>query len=235
MNTTFATGPDEYNGVPSLGTVEPALSAKNEQGGSFQVGTRIDYQTDQIATKPDVPTIAALELLDPRRDVLDAIGCGRWWVLHTKPRCEKALACDLQRLSIAHYLPVIRAKRTYGRRTTSVELPLFPGYLFMRGGNEERYAALRTDRIANVITVDDQERLRTDLRHIERVVASDFPVDLYRGLRIGRRCRVIAGPLRDVEGVVVRRRNSSRVYIEAAVIGQSAVVEIDSALLEPID
>ena len=160
---------------------------------------------------------------------------GRWWVLHTKPRCEKALAGDLKRLAIPHYLPLVWSKRTYGRRVTAVELPLFPGYLFMCGGAEERYAALRTDRIAHVIVVEDQNRLRCDLQHIYRVVESDFPVDVYRGLRIGRRCRVVAGPLRGVEGVVLRRRDLARVYIEAAVIGQSAVIEIDSALLEPID
>lgn len=160
---------------------------------------------------------------------------GRWWVLHTRARNEKALAADLERLQIRHFLPLVEQGRTYGRRVVQVKIPLFPGYLFLCGSSEDRLGALKTNRIANVLDVADQERLKDDLRHIFRIVASKEPVDLYPRLRRGCRCRVIKGTLVGLEGVVIRRRGPWRVYVGVDFLGQSAELEIDPMLLEVID
>ena len=78
---------------------------------------------------------------------------GRWWVLHTRARNEKALATDLDERRISYFLPLARVQRRYGRRVVEVELPLFPGYLFMCGQEEDRYTALTKKRVANVLNV----------------------------------------------------------------------------------
>lgn len=160
---------------------------------------------------------------------------GQWFVLHCKSRNEKALADDLQRCDVGCFLPLARTQRTYGARRAWVELPLFPGYLFLRGGADECEAAWKTKRLANILRVQDQQQLGRELEHIYRVVTSGEPVDLFPALKKGRRCRIVAGSLRGVEGVVLRRRSVSRMYISATVLGQSAMVEIDAALLEALD
>jgi len=162
------------------------------------------------------------------------IGPGCWWVLHTRARHEKAVAAALEKQQIAVYLPLLRAKRTYGRRVAWVDIPLFPNYLFLCGGQSECEAAWRTRSVANILRVADQQTFRNELQQIHRVVASGNPVDLYPALREGQRCRIIAGCLKGIEGVVVRRRSRSRIYIAVTMLGQSAVTEIDSALLEPV-
>lgn len=160
---------------------------------------------------------------------------GRWWLVHTKSRNEKALAGDLDNLGIDHFLPLVQVKRRYASRLWCANIPLFPGYLFMCGGDDEHYATLMTHRAAAVIRVVDQERLRTELRQVYVVIMSREPVDLYRGLRRGRRCRVARGSLAGLEGVVLRRRGSCRIYVGVEVLGQSAELEIDPSLLEVID
>ncbi len=160
---------------------------------------------------------------------------GRWWALHTRARNEKLVATALAQRGIPHYLPLVSLRRNYGPRRVTVELPLFPGYLFLLGGADECAAALRTRRVAMVLRIDGQEQFRDELRQIHRVVESGESVDLYPGLQEGRRCRVISGSLAGLEGVVLRRRSSSRMYIAATVLRQSAVIEIDCALLEPLD
>jgi transcription antitermination factor NusG len=160
---------------------------------------------------------------------------GRWWVLHTRARNEKAVAASLEKLRINHFLPLVEHRRIYSGRVHLVKIPLFPGYVFLCGGSEDRLAALRTNRIANVLEVGDQERLKTDLRHIQRVVESNEPVELYPRLRRGCRCRVTSGVLAGLEGVVLRRRGPWRVYVGVEFLGQSAELEIDPMLLEVID
>ena len=68
-------------------------------------------------------------------------------------------------------------------------MPLFPSYLFMCGGRDERSETLGTHRAANVIQVFDQQGLKEQLRQIHRVTTSGKPVVLYPGLKRGSRCR----------------------------------------------
>jgi len=94
---------------------------------------------------------------------------------------------------------------------------------------------MRTHRVANVLRVVDQERLRADLIQIHRVVESDEPVDLYPRMRRGSRVRVTGGTLAGLEGVVLKRRGLWRVYVGVEFLGQSAELEIDPALLTVMD
>jgi len=160
---------------------------------------------------------------------------GRWWVVHTKSRCEKALAADLNERGTPYFLPLTRARRRYGRRVVVTDLPLFPGYLFLCGEEEDRYAVLVTGRAAAVIRVVDQDRLRVELRHVYRLTASRAAAELYPGLRRGRRCRVARGSLAGLEGVVLWRRGACRICIGVEALGQSAELEIDPSLLEAMD
>ena len=160
---------------------------------------------------------------------------GRWWVLHTRARNEKMVAAHLTRRSIQYFLPLVRHRRIYGSTVQHVSIPLFPGYVFLCGSSDDRLSALQTNRVANVLDVGDQEQLKHDLRQIERIVQSDEPVDLFPRIKTGTRCRVIAGSLKGLEGVILRRRGPWRVYVAVHFIGQSAELEIDSAMLEAID
>ncbi len=160
---------------------------------------------------------------------------GRWYVLHTRARNEKAVAVDLGRLGIQHFLPLIRYRRTYGGRKRRVEIPLFPGYVFLCGNRADREAALRTHRIAHVLDVPDQARIRDDLEQVHRVVVSEETVDFYPKLRKGARCRVVAGTLKGLEGVVLRRPGHWRVFVGVEFLGQSAELEIDPSFLIVLD
>ncbi len=160
---------------------------------------------------------------------------GPWWLVHTKSRCEKALAADLERRGIGYFLPLARMRRRHGGRPVEVLLPLFPSYVFFCGGADERYTVLMTHRVAQVIEVVDQERLKDELRQIHRVTASQQAVNMYPGLQRGQRCRVVAGPLAGLEGVVLRSRDWCRVYLGVEALGQSAELEIDPSLLEIVE
>jgi transcription termination/antitermination protein NusG len=160
---------------------------------------------------------------------------GRWWLVHTKSRQEKALAGDLAQLNVGVFLPLALTQRHYGNRAVEIRIPLFPTYLFICGDENDRYTALTTHRAAQVIAVADQERLKRELRQVYRVSTSEHQVDLYPGLRRGRRCRIIGGSLQGVEGVVIRRQGRCRVYLGVEVLSQSAELVIDPGLLEIID
>lgn len=236
------------SGCTSLIQVGTHTSARPNAGRSMhsQVGEKVGDaalprealfrerdRSDRRDTRPLTVCPAPAEPAD--KSCLIESFSGRWWVLHTRSRHEKRVADALYRRGINYYLPLVGTVRTYGRRIKRFSIPLFPGYVFLSGGQNALDVAWKTNRVARVLYVDNQDQIRTELRHIYRIVESGQPVDLYPALRRGRRCRIKWGPLRGIEGVVLRRRNAWRMYIAATVLGQSAVIEIDAVALEPID
>ncbi len=160
---------------------------------------------------------------------------GTWWVAHTKPRQEKALARDLARSDAGYFLPMCDVKRTSRGRSWPTRLPLFPGYVFLCGSDADRLASLKTGRVIATIPVPDQQGLLAELAAVQRLIESGLGVDPYPALKRGVRCRVRSGPLHGLEGKVAQRRDRSRFVIEVSILGQGAAVTIDGALLEPVD
>ncbi|MBN1942451.1 MAG: antitermination protein NusG [Phycisphaerae bacterium] len=160
---------------------------------------------------------------------------GRWWVAHTKPRQEKALAWDIFRSEGSYFLPMYeKIKRSRARRWTSV-LPLFTGYVFLCGDERTRLRALETNRIANLIPVPDQAGLVAELTRIRQLLAGGLSIDPHPGLTRGAACRIRVGPLAGLEGQVERRKGLARFIVNVTILGQGAAVEIDADWLEPIE
>jgi hypothetical protein len=51
---------------------------------------------------------------------------------------------------------------------------------------------------------------------------------------VGRYCRVTAGPLKGLEGTLIRHGRHCRFLVSVTILGQSAAVELDAGLLEAI-
>jgi transcription antitermination factor NusG len=159
---------------------------------------------------------------------------GQWWVAHTKSRAEKAFAWNLSRRNIGYFLPLIKRISIHGGKRRQVLHPVFPSYVFFCGSNEDRYQALLTGHLFQVLVVRNKQELIDQLQAIQRVLS--FPgIQSYPILSPGRWCRVCAGALAGLEGKVVGEANgNSRIVLEVTMLGQGVVVEVDSGLLEPI-
>jgi transcriptional antiterminator RfaH len=160
---------------------------------------------------------------------------GLWWVAHTKSRNEKALAHDLISRVVSYFLPMSwRVSRRTGRKIRSF-LPLFSGYLFFCGTEDQRLEVLRTNRVANLIAVKDQEKLLSELLDIERALRAGAVLTPHKYIKAGQRCRVLAGPLEDLQGVVLKAKTVTRLVLQIDMLGQAASVEIDADLIEPLE
>ena len=141
----------------------------------------------------------------------------KWFAVYTAPRHEKRVGQYLGVKQIEHYVPLYQARRKWSDGTTvTLDLPLFPGYLFVRIDRSQR-ASLPESEI-------DALRAGLPLRHAE-------PHPL---LTAGQRVRICSGALAGMVGVVVRRKNSLRVVLTMDLIRQSVAVEVDESELETI-
>jgi transcriptional antiterminator NusG len=159
---------------------------------------------------------------------------GSWFVLRTKSRQEKILAHDLESRGIGHFLPTTIQTRVYAGRRTRVEVPLFPGYLFLRGDMDQAYEADRTRRVAQIIRVTDQQRMNRELRNIHLALGGCAALDPFPFLQSGVRVEVREGPFRGLQGIVESRAHLNRLILQIDTLGQAVSLEIDGALLDVI-
>jgi transcription antitermination factor NusG len=158
-----------------------------------------------------------------------------WWVLHTRPRAEKALA----RLVLGHKLPFFlplykRQWRSRGRMLSSY-LPLFPGYLFLRGDRDARLRALETNLVANCLPVSDQRRLTADLKNVFTLMGSGSALSPEDRLQPGTHVEIVSGPLAGVEGTIISRGKRLTFFVEVQFLQQGVSVEIESWMFRPVD
>jgi transcriptional antiterminator RfaH len=159
-----------------------------------------------------------------------------WWCLHTKPRQEKATARDLRKAGITYYLPqVLRESRTpQGRRIQSV-VPLFAGYMFLRGNREDRLEALRAHRLVNVLEVVDQEAIARDLFQIHTMLSSGMTVSEEAVVPVGANVRIVTGPLAGMIGKVVRRGKRDQFVAVVRFLGRGATVDLRDWQVELVE
>jgi transcriptional antiterminator RfaH len=163
-----------------------------------------------------------------------ADGSRIWHVIYTKSRQEKAVARELYRSQVPFYLPLVpKTSVRRGRRSTA-HMPLFPGYLFLFGDEQDRLRALKTNRLSRILPVTEPLRLLHDLRQIRQLIDAGAPLTVEERLEPGDAVRVKAGPFAGIEGVVVVRRGRSRLLVEVAFLQKGASVEIEDYMLEPI-
>lgn len=159
----------------------------------------------------------------------------RWWVMHTKPRGEKSLARRLCALERSFFLPLHQHKAIRRGKVCSSYLPLFPGYLFFFGSEDERVQVLKTKMVVQSLEVKDQVQLHQDLQNVYRLMNSGEGLTPEHRLEPGKPVEIIHGPLKGMEGRVIRRENRMRFLIEVRLLQRGVSVEMESWMLTPTE
>lgn len=158
-----------------------------------------------------------------------------WYAAYTCAQHEKRVAEQLAEREVEHLLPLYSAVHRWKDRRVRVELPLFPGYVFVRLALHDRLRVLQVPSIVRLVGFgglptalpDDQiELLRSGLA--DRLHAGPHPF-----LAVGRRVRIVRGPLAGLEGVLRRKKNSLRFVLSVELIQRSIAVDVDAADVEP--
>ena len=177
------------------------------------------------------PTDLRADLLPSRRRTPE----DRWHVLHSRSRHEKALVSALAAMQIDCYLPLRREMHLHRGRRVEVAQPVFPSYVFLWGDRDRAFAADRTNRVANVIPVNDQDRLEWELTNLQRALVTKAPLEPFAALQVGVRARVRSGPFVGIEGVVASRIRPERLLLQIRMLGTATRLEIGGECLELLD
>jgi transcription antitermination factor NusG len=162
----------------------------------------------------------------------------KWFAVYTSPRHEKRVSQHLSMNEIEHYLPLYRTQRKWSDGTkVTLDLPLFPGYLFVHIDRSERVQVLQVPGVLSFVGGTGRQPASLPEAEINALRAG-LPLsraEPHPLLTMGQRARIRSGPLAGMEGVLVRRKNSLRVVLTMDLIQQSVAVEVDETELETLD
>jgi transcriptional antiterminator NusG len=158
-----------------------------------------------------------------------------WFALYTCSRREKHISRLLTERRIECFLPLYQVKREWQKRSpVTLDLPLFPNYVFVRAGQKESLLS-----VPGVIRIVGTER--------EPWPITDHQIEAFRSaldvcdfephplLKTGERVRISRGPLAGMHGVLVRKKSKYRVVLTLEAISSSVSVEVAEADLTSAD
>jgi len=159
----------------------------------------------------------------------------RWYALFVCSNHEKRVAAFLDSISIERYLPCYTSIRQWKDRRVKLEMPLFPGYLFVRLPWRERIKVLSIRQVVSFVG-----------RKTAPSVISDEEIAGIRGgveygnaepheyLEVGQRAVITDGVMRGMEGILLTIRNRARVVMSLQSIGRAFVVEVSASCVRPL-
>jgi transcription antitermination factor NusG len=160
-----------------------------------------------------------------------------WHAVYTLARHEKSLARHLTLRNVEHFLPVYCARRQWNDGSkVSIELPLFPGYIFVRVSRRHRVSVLESPGALYIVDGLGKEPAEIPAEQIESF-RNGFVKDRcepHSLLTIGQRVRIIRGALTGMQGILQQIRGGFRVVVTLELIMQSVAVEIESGDVELI-
>jgi transcription antitermination factor NusG len=161
--------------------------------------------------------------------------CG-WFALHTRHQHEKSVHRILTGKGFDAFLPLYDTAHHWKDRVKRVSLPLFPCYVFLRGPLAHWLPVVSTPGVHNVVGFGGEPASisSAEIEAIRTVVESSVKAEPHPFLKCGDRVRVTAGPLRGLEGILLRKKNWCKLLLSVEMLQRSVAVEIDAAMVQRV-
>lgn len=163
-------------------------------------------------------------------DAFPALPCNevQWYAAQTRSRHEKSVAEQMERRGVEHFLPLYEKVSRWKDRRVRVQLPLFPGYIFVCMALRDRLNVLQIPGIARLVGFCGRPAALSDaeMATLRRGLCSGIGVEPYPFLEVGQRLEVRSGPLAGFSGYLVRKKQKDRIVISVEAIMRAFTAEI---------
>lgn len=187
-----------------------------------------------------------IETISPAQDAAagrDTAGGRRpalaWHALWTRSHCEHLVRDQLAAKGFDLFVPKIDRWSRRGGLRRLLCVPMFPGYVFLRGVMDKAsYVEVVKARGLVQVLGERWDQLATipdgEIEAIRRVVEARVPALPYSYVREGQRVRITRGPLADLEGVLVRTKlNRGLLVVSVDLLQRSVAAHVDCTWVVP--
>ncbi len=160
----------------------------------------------------------------------------RWYAAYTSAHHEKSVAKQLGEREVEHFLPLYESVRRWKDRRVRLQMPLFPGYVFVRLALRDRLKVLQVPSVVRLVGYGGAPTALNEgeVAGLRGALSEGMRAEPHPYLRAGCPVRITDGPLAGHEGILVRRKGGLRVVLSVELIQRSIHVQIDSSCLVPL-
>jgi transcription antitermination factor NusG len=161
-----------------------------------------------------------------------------WYAVSSRSRHETMVATALTNTGVTTFLPLVSEMHSWSDRRKLVDVPLFPGYVFVQIPNsaEAKLRVLKTSGVVQFVgnrkgAVPIQDKEISDVRAAleQKIGCSPYPF-----LQLGQRVRIRGGSLDGVEGILVGRDSATKLVISIELIQRSLAISVYNFDVQPI-
>jgi transcription termination/antitermination protein NusG len=158
-----------------------------------------------------------------------------WFALWTRSRHEKVVLERLLQKGFEAFLPTfVRWRRERGH-LQKANMPLFPGYCFARFETTRRLAVLECIGVVGIVSVQGRPAPIPDqeLVQLQQVIETKLAFDPCPYIREGMLVEVVSGPMRGIEGRLLRKDGKkATVVLGVELINRALKIEVEAADIE---
>jgi transcription antitermination factor NusG len=160
----------------------------------------------------------------------------RWFAVRVKSQHERTVATAIRGKGLTDFLPVYESRRRWSDRVKSVEMPLFPGYVFCHIDPAVRLPILTIPGVMHFVGIGKAPVPIEDgeIQAIQKAERSGLRVEPSAYLNVGQRVRLEEGPLEGMEGILLEVRNHCRIVVSLTLLQRSISVEIERHWVMPV-
>ena len=159
-----------------------------------------------------------------------------WYAGYTSSRHEKRVAEHFAQRGIEHFLPLYETIHRWNNGRHRVQLPLFPGYIFVRIALQDRLRVIEVPGFVRLVGFNSLPcpLPETDINRMKEALTKGVLAEPYPYLTVGTRVEIRNGPMQGMTGILLRRQNKCRVVISVDLIMRSMAVEVEARDVVPV-
>ena len=163
-------------------------------------------------------------------------GVPPWFALTVKHQHERSVEGALASSGVDTFLPLYRLRRRWSDRSIDLDAPLFPGYVFGRFAAGDRVRVLRTPGVARIVGFGGLPApvAPSEIDGIRAALASKLPIGPWPYPKPGDRVRIESGPLRGLEGALVRQKDALHLVLSVELLQRSLAIEVTAETISPV-
>lgn len=156
-------------------------------------------------------------------------GLQQWFAVQVWVGRERLSAVHLRTRGYDVLLPCYRELRRWSDRVRKVERALFSGYVFCRSHGDALGKIVTSPGVIRIVGVGGAPMAipEPEMAAIQRIVTAQLDAKPCPFVQAGQRVRIVVGPMRDTEGLVLRTKSGSRVVVSISLLQRSVAVDVD--------
>ena len=158
----------------------------------------------------------------------------KWIAVYTKSRHEKVVIQELENKNIEAYCPIFKERRQWSDRKRWVEFPLFRSYVFAKIELKNSLYVLQAMGVHHIIKFQGNISIIPNeiIQNIKSMIDGGFTVEQVEYFVKGDEVIVVDGPLKGMDGIVVKIKNENKLVFKVAAIQQAIAVQIHPGYLK---